>query len=195
MRRELPLRALGWLAVAALLWPRGTPPVTRSATQSAARWLGPAASFAASATWIRFDLALRNGHRERAYLLAEEALALAPEAPEGWSTLARHLIFDRGSFESAASAGERRRWIEAGLEVFERGELASSNAGLLAHQRGTILAVYVSEIAADVAWPGGARGALEAGIRALERARELGHEPAGELLAGARAALADLDGR
>ena len=63
-------------------------------------WTSNCSRSAASVYWIRFDLALRDGEYERAYVLAERALILEPSAPAGWHTLARHLIFDRASFES-----------------------------------------------------------------------------------------------
>ncbi|MFT5050557.1 MAG: hypothetical protein ACI8QZ_001959 [Chlamydiales bacterium] len=175
----------GWLVVGCLLLPwRAPAPPTEAQPTLIRRLIGPAASLAASVYWIRFDLALRDGEHDRAYVLAERALRLEPSAPAGWHTLARHLIFDRASLESEPDPRRRRAWIEAGLAVFEQGEAATSNPGHLAYLRGTILTLYVAEIAVEIDWPGGAARAESDGLRALDRARTLGHAPAGGTLEG-----------
>lgn len=177
---------IGWSIVAILLFPWRAPELPRQIGQTrptfVTRLIGPSASLAASVYWIRFDLALRDGEHDRAYVLAERALSLDAVAPEGWHTLARHLIFDRGSLESEPDPQRRRRWIEAGLAVFERGELETSDPGQLAYLRGTILTLYVAEIADAIDWPGGTEGALEDGRRSLERAENLGYSPTGASL-------------
>lgn len=192
MNKKL-MRGAGWITVALLLWPWTARPAIQPVS-TASRWLGPIASLAASVNWIRFDLAVRDGRREHAYVVAEQALALAPEAAAGWATLARHLIFDRASPESEPDPARRRQWIQAGLDTFIRGEALVSDPGALAYMRGTLLIAYVAEIAGDIAWAGGYRGALEEGLQALEDALGHGWEPAGELVPGVRGRLEELGG-
>ena len=171
-------RALAWLAVLALFCLPPAEPAPRRRASAVHRLAGPIASLAASVEWIRFDLAVRAGRESRARMLAERALALDPLSARGWAALAHHLAHDRASSETDAAA--RRRAIEAGIEVLERGERASAEPGELAFRRGLLL-IEVASRAAELDWPGGGPAALREARRALERAHRLGHPRAGEL--------------
>jgi hypothetical protein len=190
-------RLAAWLAVLALLVPWERAPEEPAAPSSIPRrLLGPVASLAASVQWVRFDVALRDGAPERAYAIAETALALDPGAHQGWYTLARHLVFDRASRESEPDPPERRRWIRAGLDVLERGEPLARDPGELAFARAQILAFYVAVIPeAELHWPGGAEAALEAGIATFERSAALGHPQGSEYAGYARAELSAIRAR
>lgn len=176
---------LGWIAVAALLV-LGPAPLRRGPHVERrpgvlVRLLGPIPSLAAGVQWVRFDLALRDGRPELAYAYAGSALALDPRSPGGWLTLARHLVFERGSPSAEPLPAERRRWIRAGLAQLERGEASARTPALLAFVRGTILAEFVAEIPdEELGWPGGRRAALEEARGAFERAAALGDPRGGE---------------
>jgi hypothetical protein len=184
------LKLTAWVLALALLlpWQASSTGAGRSA---AARLLGPVASLGASVLWIRFDLALRNGQPERAYALATDALRLDPRAVIGWSTLARHLIFDRASLENEADPARRRRWIRSGLDVLERGSGKVRDPGELAFTAALALN-YVALIAGELEWPGGPAAALDEAIAQLERALSAGHPYAREHLALTRAERARL---
>ena len=179
------LQLVAWACVAALFWP---PPArsSSSGTSFSQRLLGPIASALASVEWVRFDMRLRDGENERAYLHAERALELDPGSPAGWYTLARHLIFERASFEIETDPERRREWIEAGLDVLERGASSASQPELLWHLHGTTLAHYVADIAEDVGWPGGSKAAIDRGIQTLERAAAAGFTRSLPMLSAAR---------
>jgi len=121
--------------------------------------LGPVAGLAASAEWVRFDWYVREGRYERAYAVAERALALDPRATQGWTHLASHLVFGRASLESEPDPTVRLRWIQAGLALLVRGEGQAGVPADLAYMRGLILS-WVTDLEGlgpPVApgWPGG----------------------------------------
>ena len=174
------------------LWPRG--PATEAPREGLGeRLLGPVASLVASACWVRFDLALRDGEPGRAYALAEFALDLEPGAWQGWSNLALHLAFDRASAEVEPDPQQRRRWIEVGLEVLERGIEHVRRPEELHLIAGLVRAAYVGPQAEVLAWPGGGVGALRAALRNFEQAEALGQPRAAALALEARAILAVLE--
>ncbi len=183
----------GWGLVLFLLWPSSVAREDRpaAAPSIALRLLGPVASLAASVEWIRFDLALRDGRSELAYRRAASALALDPASSGGWYTLARHLIFDRGSETRSSDPAERRRWIRAGLDLLEEARASARDEHEVLELRGTTLALWVAELAPELEWPGGVRAALEEGLRDLEAAAQLGSAGAAEHARAVRARLAD----
>lgn len=160
--------------LSALLWPWG--PGRRDPRPLAPRLLGPVASLVASVQWVRFDVAVQEGHFESAYAIAEGALSIDPRAPQGWMHLASHLAYFRASAENEPQPERRRRWIEAALEVLARGEGQSSEPAELAFMRGLVL-YTVAEIEAEqgLGWPGGRSAARSAAIQAFHAAGDLGH--------------------
>ena len=178
MRRAL-LVALAVLC----LWPWTERP--RAAGSLAERWLGPFASLAASVEWVRFDSAWIAGRSERAYAHAERALALDPRSPQGWLHLAAHLVYERGSALRARDALERARWIRAGIELLEDGEMRTREPAELAFAAGLAWEWVARNVeAGELEWPGGAARATERAVECLERAGRLGL-PAAERVARA----------
>lgn len=187
MRVRAHARRLALLAAAALClvpW-RGTaaPPEGGFAT----RLIGPVASLGASIEWILFDLDAYEGRHEAAYVHAERALRLDPGAPVGWTQLAHHLMYERGSGQNERDPRERVRWLRAGLDLLERGEARCREPERLALVRGQTLCVFVAGLITvdpedPLPWPGGLPAALEEGRTALERARDAGLAPAAPLL-------------
>lgn len=167
---------IGWALVAALSWPWfGTqrPPI-QGDTGLAGRWLGPIASLAASAEWVRWNTAVRRGAPERAWRHAERALALDPRSPQGWTLIAQHLVFDRAAAEVERDPARRVRFARAGLDLLRRGEERSSDPDALAVVAGD-LAVFLAERAAsDLPWTGGADALLDEAEAAYGRAAARG---------------------
>lgn len=214
MRRRRPsaLRVAAWATAGALLapWPLrhgARPEVDPSDSSGAAttaasggrpprpsltaRLLGPIASLAASAEWVRYDLALEAGDYPLAYERAERALALDPHSPHGWDLLGSHLVFLRGGALLEENPARRVEWMQAGLDVLSRGAQRSRAPASLHMVRGQILALFIAELANDPAalpWPGGERAALAAGIAAFDQAHALGHPKAHERKHQAQAA-------
>lgn len=181
------MRALLWILALGLLapWP-GTPRPTAAQAETGlgARLLGPMATLAASAEWVRFDSALADGEFDLAYLRAERALALDPLSPYGWVQLSSHLVFDRGGALLEPDPAARVAWIQAGLLVLSEGaDRCRSRASLLV-LRGQILGLFVAELASvredPLPWPGGAAAATAAALVDLEEAEALGHPLAGQ---------------
>ncbi len=197
MRARWTLWAAGWLAVAALLaWSiarsGGQPPRARQGSLLE-RLLGPVASLAASAQWVRVDLALRRGETARAYARAETALRLDPGDPEGWIFLAHHFLYERASLQREPDAGARARWIRAGLDTLERGEPVSRDPGALLFERGVAFAFLGSLPETDRAWPPTSAEAWRLAADAFERAAAKGYPHAGEAAGRARGKV--LEGR
>ena len=168
-------RIAGWLLVGVLLWP-WWPTSLPHKTSLASKLLGPVAPLAAHAEWIRFDWYVREGQFEEAYTSAERALALAPEATRGWMTLARHLIFFRASLENEPDGEQRRRWIESGLELLQRGRDRAVEPEELAYMQGLVYA-YIADLeslGADLEWPGGADRARELAAGAFHDSGRMG---------------------
>ncbi len=166
-------RCVAWGVVALCLWP--WQPRRSAQGPLLERLVGPVASLVASAEWVRFDVAVREGRYEAAYARAERALDLDPHAPGGWVKLAMHLATFRASLENEPDAGWRRRWIRAGLDLLERGEESASDPAELALTRGLLLTwVATVDTPSALGWPGGRPAAAREAESAFLRAAELG---------------------
>jgi len=155
-----------WALVALLAWPwaaasRGADAVgARPPGPGAgpvARWLGPVAALAASWEWVRWTTALRRGELARAHTHAARALALDPVSPEGWLTLAQHLVFDRSAAAVEPDLRRRTAFARAGLDVLRQGEARSRDAAGLALIGGDI-AVFLAQRARPALLPPAAGG-------------------------------------
>ncbi|MCA9001616.1 MAG: hypothetical protein KDB61_06820 [Planctomycetes bacterium] len=171
------LALMGLVGLSTVFWP-GMP--------SAGRTSSPLVSLAASWQWVLFDQSVGRGEFEQAYLHADRALALDPGAPEGWTTLANHLIFLRGSFQNEPDDAKRIEWMRAGLDVLFEGLLQSRDPGELHLVLGQTLTLYIAPLAAaevdPLPWPGGAQAAQEQGMDHLHKALELHHPRAAKVL-------------
>jgi hypothetical protein len=105
----------------------------------AARLLGPIAGLAASAQWVRADLAFREGRIELFLARAQTALALAPESAAGWHYLAWHQAYNLGSPERELDPERRLAWVRAGLATAAAGERVVSRPAELAEAAGLVL--------------------------------------------------------
>lgn len=134
---------------------QGPAPGPASPRQGAtARLFGPLASVGASVQWLRFHGVLHEGDEERAYSLARSALELDPKSTEGWSYLAYHFVFDRGSRLETRSAAERRRWILAGLDVLAQGREFQATGDPARAELHFSEWLYARTLAEDDPWPG-----------------------------------------
>lgn len=151
------------------------------------RWavLGPLASAAASAQWVRVDLAFAAGEDGRGFDLAETAIALDPGATVGWELLVDHQIRTLGGELYEADPQRRRAWIESGLATAERG-LASARAPEALALDAAIGLLVQLESQRLPAWPGGRAGLEAEALAWLERAHELGSPWARDLAAHLR---------
>ncbi len=194
-RTPVLVRALGWIAAAALAWPPGEPPAG-APSALAPRLLGPISSLAASVEWVRFDLAWRRGRTEEAYARAERALELDPRSESGWIAFGLHLAFDRASASAEPYPRRRRAWIEEGLAVLRRGEARARDPGELLFVRGLVLS-HVGRLCLTESggpdWPGGTRAAWEEGLAAFRAAERGGNALAGEQARSLDRALAELE--
>ena len=185
-------RVAAWIALAALSAVSAATLRERAARAPlpagsvAQRLFGPIASLAASVQWVRADSALRDGREALGYARAESALQLDPRDAQGWIFLAHHLIFDRASLEHGEDAGTRALWVQAGLELLQRGESAGADPAALAFDRGLVFVFLGSLDDADRAFPASAAEAWAEAATAFERARALGHPLAREAALGAR---------
>lgn len=174
-RPPMPLLAgLGCLvAAAALAWT--SPPEPRRAMDGpTARLLGPLSSVLASAEWLRFREALHRGDEARAYAIAERALELDPTAVDAWTTLAAHMIYNRGSVEDSPDPEDRRRWILAGLDLLVRGRERCPWPGPLALLEGEIAWSLAERPRQFEPWPGARDELGPRALAALREAAELG---------------------
>ncbi len=138
----------------------------------------PLASLAASWQWIQFDQSIANGAWEQAYLHADRALALDPASPGGWTTLASHLIFLRGSAQNEPDEHKRVAWMQAGIQVLTEGLEQTRDPAELHLILGQTLTYYIEELArseeSPLPWPGGAEAAHELGLEHFAQALALG---------------------
>ncbi len=171
-------------------WIGPADPGARAAMGPTQRALGPLASVAASVEWVRFRQALFDGDTTRAYAIAEGALALDPSGEGGWLNYAQHLIFTRGSFAENETPEARRRWIQSGFDLLERGEALCRTPGELAFVAGLIRTGFLASIPdEDLGWPGGPDALLKQGTLDLQRAAAAGRIGAAETLEALRASL------
>ena len=146
----------------------------------AQRLLGPIASLAASAQWVRVDLAFRAGETELALARAEQALALDPGSPELWYDLAWRQAFTLASPERELDPALRLAWLRSGLATAAEGEARSREPAELALLQGLIL-VKSAWLDPALPWPGGVDGMWTDAARHFERAAALGHPRAAAL--------------
>lgn len=185
---------LALLLVAGLLvaWTLRTAPDDHAAEHGsfASRLLGPFAPFAAELEWGRFDAAARAGEDGRAWKHADRALALAPDRSEGWTFLAHHAVFERGSPRRTADPAERRRWIELGLAVLARGEREAHDPGPVAFKTAVVWIALANQPDAERTLPVSRADAWTRAADAFERAAAAGEPVAAE---AARLARAEAD--
>ncbi len=138
----------------------------------------PLASFAASWQWVQFDQSISRGAWEQAYLHADRALALDPASPGGWTTLASHLIFLRGSAQNEPDGLKRVAWMQAGIQVLTEGIEKTRDPAELHLILGQTLTYYIEVLArseeSPLPWPGGAEAAHELGLHHFAQALALG---------------------
>lgn len=173
---------LAWYSIASA--PEET---TRSRGTFASRLLGPFAPLAAAIEWGRFDAAARAGDEPRAWRHADRALFLAPEDPGGWTLLAHHAVFERGSPRRSESAIERRRWVEYGIAILERGERESTNPGPVAFKLGIVYLALAHQDEDERTLPLSRRETWTRAAEAFERAADAGEPVAAEAATLARA--------
>ncbi len=156
---------LAWYAIAST-------PANRLAAQGtfASRLLGPVAPIAAAIEWGRFDAAATAGDEARAWRHADRALLLDPEDPEGWKLLAHHAVFERGSPRRSASLAERRRWVEYGIAILDRGEHEAANPGPVAFKMGIVYLALAHQEDGERTLPISRREAWTRAAEAFERA-------------------------
>ncbi len=196
-RRWFP--ALGWLAVALLLWPwaacaDGARPRPSAAGGPLARWLGPLGGLAASVEWVRFTAAVGRGADAAAAAHAARALALDPGAAEGWLFYAQHLVFDRAATMQERDRARRTAAARAGLGVLRLGETRAREPGVLALVGGDIALFLAERVPLDLDWEGGAGALLDAADAAYARAATYGRSDAAERRAALAAARRGLEG-
>lgn len=170
------------------------PPVeiaTRRATGPTQRLLGPLSSVAASVEWVRYSLALAEGDEQRAFVHARRGLALDPRSASGWSTLASHFIFLRGSPSETPTEAERKQWFKAGFDVFDEGMSRAESPRDLAFESGLVAHYFATLPPGRRPWTGSRPELLERAVVDLARAARLRHPGAEALLAKARIALSD----
>lgn len=179
-----PLARGALLALAALLaWGTiATAPSERKAARGtfASRLLGPFAPLAAAIEWGRFDAAARVGDDGRAWKHADRALMLAPEESDGWTFLAHHAVYDRGSPRRTADPAERRRWVEIGLAVLARGEREARDPGPVAFKVGVVYISLANQAEVERALPIDRKAAWSRAADAFERAAAAGEPVAAE---------------
>ena len=192
MTRRFALALGVGLVVAAFLFAPAPPNArARRAMGPTQRLFGPLSSVAASVEWVRYTLALTEGDEERAYAHARRALNLDPRSPSGWSGLASHYIFLRGSPRESLTEQERRRWFEAGFDLLAEGEKHVDRPRDLAFESGLIAHYFGTLPLEEQPWTGSRTSLLTRAITDLERAARGRHPDADGVLADARAALAE----
>lgn len=149
------------------------------------RLFGPVAGLAASAEWVRADIAFREGRPELAIARAQAALALDPGAAEGWGFLAYHEAFTLASPERERDPARRLAWIKAALETAAQGEARSRAPAELALLSGLIL-VKIASADPELPWPGGPSALAQAAAEHFERAGRLGSPQGADLARAVR---------
>lgn len=141
----------------------------------AVRLFAPIAALTAGVQWVRADLAFRNGRVELFLARAQTALELAPEAADGWITLAKAQAYVLGSAEREPDPVRRLAWVQAGLATAAEGERAAANPGELAFCAGLIM-LKVATSDPQLPWPGGLTAVWEAAAVHFERAGARGFD-------------------
>jgi len=118
--------------------------------------LGPVASLAASAQWLRAESALREGRLELGLERARFALELDPGSSSGWTMLLQHEALYCGSLEREPDARRRVAWLQSALASARAGEAQAREPRAVALALGAALA-YKLDGDPELArlWPGG----------------------------------------
>jgi len=157
------------------------------------RFIGPFAGLAASAQWVRADLALREGRFGVFCERAETALALAPSDPQGWIYYAHQLLFERASPLREPARELRESWARAGIELLGRAERECANPAEIWIYEGGIFAMWAEVPDEERPWTGTARELRLQSLEAFARARALGHPKAGMFEQALRERLDETD--
>lgn len=145
------------------------------------RLVGPFAALAASAQWVRADLALREGRFGVFCERAETALELAPADPQGWIYYASKLLFERASPQREPSRELRESWARAGIELLGRAERECANPAEIWVFEGGVFASWAEIPEEERPWSESSRELRQHAIEAFARARALGHPRAAVL--------------
>jgi len=179
------------LAITLATWHPRSPASERASLLE--RFVGPFAGLAASAQWVRADLALREGRFGVFCERAETALALAPSDPQGWIYYAHQLLFERASPLREPARELRESWARAGIELLGRAERECANPAEIWMYEGGIFAMWAEIPAEDRPWTGTARELRLQALEAFGRARALGHPKAGMFEQALRERLDETD--
>ena len=150
------------------------------AIRSGSSVVRPLARLASHVQWIRFQRARLAGRGAEALRLGASAVELAPQTTEGWEYLASHFGFYLASREREPDPARRRAWLEAALEVTERGSTRVADPGQLALLRGSLL-LSKAELDPEI-WSGGQEVLLQLAEKAFREAHELGRPEARDFL-------------
>lgn len=157
----------------------------REAPRSSARSvavdaLGPFADLASTIEWARMNDDLVAGDFVAAIEHGENAVALRPEVPNGWSFLAWTLA-TKASPTRTPDPDERQAWLKAAISVARRGEARSTAPERLALLQAMLLFQH-AELDTETRFPGGVEGVHALAIDRLRHAESLGATRATELL-------------
>jgi hypothetical protein len=178
--RPLPLAlALGCFTLAGALVLRTRRDAEGARASLLERLVGPFAGLAASAEWVRADLAQREGRFGVFCERAESALELAPSDPDTWIYYASKLLFERASPEHEPERERRESWTRAGIEVLGRAARECARPSEIWFFEGCVFASWMEIPDAQRPWPESREELRQHALEDFARARALGHPRAG----------------
>jgi len=180
--RALPLAlALGCFALAGAIVLRTRSNADARRGSLLERLVGPFAGLAASAEWVRADVAQRDGRFGVFCERAESALELAPSDAQAWIYYASKLLLERASNDREPDRERRESWTRAGIEVLGRAAKECAQPSEIWFFEGCVFASWMEIPDADRPWPETREELRQHALEDFARARALGHPRAGML--------------
>ncbi|MEO0651697.1 MAG: hypothetical protein AAFZ65_13555 [Planctomycetota bacterium] len=140
----------------------------------AGRLMGPIRPLVVTVAWLRSDAAFADGDTARGFVLAEQALELAPRDPGLWSALVWRQAVELASPDREPDPERRARWLAAGLDLAERAEGVVAEPAAFARLAGDVVMLQLREGIEPPAWPGGRAALVDVARERYARALALG---------------------
>lgn len=168
------LKVCAWILVGLSIGFSPSGPRPNPSNSPWGRLLGPFAGLASDVQLTRALRARLDGKQALALVRAQSAIQLNPSSVRPWRELASSMAMQLASHAREPDPRRRLLWLQAGLEVAERGEASVHHPEDLAYLQGLFLFAH-ADLESETPWPGGVQALWTEAAVCFERAQRGGH--------------------